>query len=94
MTPERMAVRSAMPTVPIIHFFFLSLAAIYGLKSSVPGRTGDRVDTDAALCIGLCRRDHLRGMGRCAKGLHLWPVSGPLSCHPAWNGLASPALRC
>ena len=37
MIPERMAARSAIPTVPMIHFFFLSFAVIYGLKSSVPG---------------------------------------------------------
>ena len=54
-------------------------------SAAVPGCTGDRLDTDAALCIRLCRRDRLRGMGRCAKGLHLWPVFRPLSCHAFRN---------
>ncbi len=54
-------------------------------SAAFPGCTGDRLDTDAALCIRLCRRDRLRGMGRCAKGLHLWQVSGPLPCHAFRN---------
>ena len=37
MSPERMAARIAMPTVPMIHFCFLSFAVIYGRRSSVPG---------------------------------------------------------
>ena len=43
MIPERTAARSAIPAVPMIHFFFLSSAVIYGLKSSVPGMIQARV---------------------------------------------------
>ena len=37
MIPESMAAMTAMPTVPMIHFCFLSSVVIYGLRSSVPG---------------------------------------------------------
>ena len=37
MIPARKAAMIAIPTVPMIHFCFLSSVVIYGLRSSVPG---------------------------------------------------------
>ena len=39
MIPASAADTAAMPTVPMSHFRCLSFAAIYGLRSSVPGMT-------------------------------------------------------